>query len=102
MMVDSAARRASVFCRIVGNPLAYEIVRLLESKRRRPMELAEMLRVSATAVVNQLKNLKIAGVVRYHSSGVRRAGRRVEYWLADPSLSVCLGRLERCLKELSR
>lgn len=101
-MDDSASRRASQFCRILGNPLAYRIVRLLDGKRRRPMELAKILGVSATSIVNQLKHLKIAGAVRYQSSGVRRAGRKVEYWLADRHLGRCVGDLERCLRELPR
>jgi predicted transcriptional regulator len=62
------------------------------------MELAKLLGVSATTVVNQLKHLKIAGVVRYHSSGVRRAGRKVEYWLADRQLARVVGNLEKCLR----
>ena len=64
------------------------------------MELAKLLGVSATSVVNQLKHLKIAGVVRYHSSGVRRAGRKVEYWLADGDLARCMNELERRIKKL--
>jgi predicted transcriptional regulator len=101
-MDDSASRRASQFCRILGNLLAYRIVRLLDGKRRRPMELAKMLGVSATSIVNQLKHLKIAGAVRYNSSGVRRAGRKVEYWLSDRSLTRCIDDLERCLRTMSR
>ena len=64
------------------------------------MELARLLGVSATAVVNQLKHLKIAGVVLYQSSGIRRAGRKVEYWLSDPDLSQVMDRLEKCVKRL--
>jgi len=101
-MDDSAARRASQFCRILGNPLAYRIVRLLDGKRRRPMELAKVLGVSATAVVNQLRALKIAGAVRFHSSGVRRAGRKVEYWLSDRSLGRCIDDIERCVKIMAK
>jgi DNA-binding transcriptional ArsR family regulator len=102
-MDESLARRTSQFCRILGNPLAYRIVRLLDGgRRRRPMELARLLEVSATSVVNQLKHLKIAGVVHFRSSGVRRAGRKVEYWLADRHLGRCVGDLERCLRELPR
>lgn len=101
-MDDSTARRTSQFCRILGNPLAYRIVRLLDGKRRRPMELAKILGVSSTAVVNQLKYLKLAGAVRYASSGVRRAGRKVEYWLSDRSLGRCIDDLERCLRTMSK
>jgi predicted transcriptional regulator len=95
---SSAVRRTSQFCRILGNPLAYRIVRLLDGRRRRPSELAEALGTSATAVVNQLKHLKLAGIVRFHSSGVRRGGRKVEYWLADRALGRCVGDLERRMR----
>jgi predicted transcriptional regulator len=101
-MDDPATRRASQFCRILGNPLAYRIVRLLDGHRRRPMELAKILGVSATAVVNQLKHLKIAGAVHYASSGVRRAGRKVEYWLSDRSLARSLDSLEKCVKTMAK
>jgi len=66
------------------------------------MELAKILGVSATSVVNQLKHLKIAGAVRFHSSGVRRAGRKVEYWLFDRSLTRCIDDLERCMRTMSK
>lgn len=99
-MDDPGARRTSQFCRIIGNPLAYRIVRLLDGRKRRPMELARLLGVSPTAVVNQLKHLKIAGIVRYQSSGVRRAGRKVEYWLTDRHLARCVDDLERCVTSI--
>ena len=101
-MDDSLARRTSQFCRIIGNPLAYRIVRLLDGKKRRPMELARTLGVSPTSVVNQLKHLKIAGVVRYHSTGIRRAGRKVEYWLSDRTLGHRISQLERTVGRLPR
>ena len=101
-MDDAISRRSSQLCRILGNPLAYRIVRILGKGRRRPMELAATLGVSAPAVVNQLKNLKLAGLVRFESSGVRRAGRKVEYWLADRSLHRRLDELERTVRSLPR
>jgi len=99
---EGDVRRSSQLCRILGNPLAYRIVRILGEGRRRPMELAKELGVSASAVVNQLKPLKIAGVVRFQSTGFRRAGRKVEYYLADPALAKRLDGLERSLKSLDR
>ena len=99
---DDDVRRGSQLCRILGNPIAYRIVRILGGGRRRPMELAKELGVSASAVVNQLKPLKIAGVVRFQSTGFRRAGRKVEYYLADPGLAKRLDGLERSLKSLDR
>lgn len=99
---DDDVRRGSQLCRILGNPIAYEIVRILGEGRRRPMELAKRLGVSASAVVNQLKHLKIAGVVRFESGGVRRAGRKVEYYLADRSFTRRLDDFERAVKSLNR
>jgi predicted transcriptional regulator len=100
-MDESSTRRASQFCRILGNPLAYRIVRLLDGRRRRPMDLARLLGVSAAAVVNQLRSLKIAGAVSYSSSGVRRAGRKVEYWLSDRSLARAMDVLERTVRGMA-
>jgi len=66
------------------------------------MELAKILGVSATSIVNQLKHLKIAGAVEFRSSGVRRAGRKVEYWLSDRALARSLDDLERCVRGMGR
>lgn len=66
------------------------------------MELAKILGVSPTSVVNQLKYLKLAGAVRFNSSGVRRAGRKVEYWLSDRSLARSLDGLEKCLRTMGK
>ena len=99
---DGDVRRGSQLCRILGNPIAYRIVRILGEGRRRPMDLARLLGVSASAVVTQLKHLKIAGVVRFDSGGVRRAGRRVDYYLSDKALARRLDDLERVVKSLDR
>jgi hypothetical protein len=40
--------------------------------------------------------------VRFHSSGVRRAGRKVEYWLADRSLARSLDDLEKCVRSMGK
>ncbi len=82
----------SMLCRLLGNPLAYRIVVAIGRGRKRPIELSRELRASPSAIVNQLKLMKTAGLVRWHSTGIRRGGRVVEYWLADASLlRVCDG-----------
>jgi predicted transcriptional regulator len=101
-MDEAVTRRTSQFCRILGNPLAYRIVRMLDGKRRRPVELARELGASATSIVNQLKHLKLAGIVRTRSSGIRRGGRKVEYWLDSPAVGRAVGDLERCLRQAPR
>lgn len=80
------AASSALICRILGNTLAHRIVCALGRGRRRPIELSRELHASASAIVNQLKILKAAGLVRWYSTGLRRKGRIVEYWLADPTL----------------
>ncbi|MBI2931036.1 MAG: helix-turn-helix transcriptional regulator [Planctomycetes bacterium] len=89
-MNSGRTREGSLICRILGNPLAHAIVCAIGRGRRRPIELARELGSSPSAVVNQLRIMKAAGLVRWRSSGVRRKGRVVEYWLTDSSLlRVC-------------
>ncbi len=88
----------SEFCRILGNPLAYDIVLLLGKRKRRPMELAKRLGVSATSVSNQIRYLKMANVLRWTSTGVRRKGRKVEYRLRDRRIARSLRTLERYIR----
>jgi predicted transcriptional regulator len=84
------AKACSLICRIFGNPLAYRIVCALGQGRRRPVQLADELGASASGIVNQLKIMKAAGLVRWHSTGIRRGGRVVEYWVSDRAvLRLC-------------
>ena len=92
MRTEERARAHAHIFRILGNPLAYRIVLALGRGRMRPIELARELNASAPAIVNQLKVLKIAGIVRYASTAERRKGRKVTYWLSDPGvLDACRG-----------
>ncbi|HTF57730.1 MAG TPA: ArsR family transcriptional regulator [Planctomycetota bacterium] len=98
---DRARAHAQVF-RILGNPLAYRIVLALGRGRRRPIELARDLNASAPAIVNQLKVLKIAGIVHYASTAERRKGRKVTYWLSDPGVLDAFQRLAGVMGKLWR
>jgi len=98
---EQAKANAHIF-RILGNPLAYRIVCALGRGRLRPMELSRELNASAPAIVNQLRVLKIAGIVHYASSGVRRKGRKVTYWLSDPGLLNVCRRLEGVMGRIWR
>jgi DNA-binding transcriptional ArsR family regulator len=58
--------RASRFCRIMGNPTAYQIVRYLTKKRRSsPTELVERIGLSLQTICDTLRNLRNIDVVRY-------------------------------------
>ena len=84
------AHSSAMICRILGNTLTDRIICAIGRDQKRPIELSNELRASASAIVNQLKILKTAGLVRFHSTGERRKGRIVRYWLADPNvLRLC-------------
>ncbi|KPL14830.1 hypothetical protein AMJ74_02620 [candidate division WOR_3 bacterium SM1_77] len=58
--------RASRFCRVMGNPTAYQIVRYLTKKRRSsPTELVERIGLSLQTICDTLRNLRNIDVVRY-------------------------------------
>lgn len=102
MAADESAKAHAHVLRILGNPLTYRIVCAIGRGRKRPMELSRELGASASAIVNQLRILKIAGLVRYASTGVRRKGRKVIYWLADPTLLDACRSLEAVMARLWR
>src|SRR5258705_13598226 len=102
MRAEDLARAHSHVFRILGNPLAYRIVMALGRARLRPVELSRELGASAPAIVNQLRVLKIAGIVRYASTAERRKGRKVTYWLSDPGVLDAFRRLAGVMGKLWR
>jgi DNA-binding transcriptional ArsR family regulator len=71
--------RESRLCRVLGNPIAYEvIVKLLETGPRTPSELADSLGRSVSALSHTLGKLRLAELVRFDRSG-RAALYSVKY-----------------------
>jgi predicted transcriptional regulator len=102
MRAEEKARAHSYVFRILGNPLAYRIILALGRGRLRPVELSQELGASAPAIVNQLRVLKIAGIVHFASTAERRKGRKVFYWLADPAVFDACKRLAGVMGRLWR
>ena len=88
--------------RVLGNPLALRIVLAIGRGRKRPMELAKELGSSASGIVNQLRLMKITGVVRFHSTAERRKGRKVTYWLTDPALLDLCRQMEQLMARIGK
>lgn len=102
MRAEERARAHAHVFRILGNPLAYRIILALGRGRLRPVELSQELGASASAIVNQLRVMKIAGIVRYASTAERRKGRKVHYWLADVAVYDACRRLAGVMGKLWR
>ena len=68
--VDEAEYRQSRLCRLLGNPVAYTVVRLLaEGKEMNTSELAKAAGRSVSRISNILGALRLADVVRYETRG---------------------------------
>ena len=57
--------RSSRICRVLGNPTAYETLKLLHRKKMHPTELARKLGLSPATVSVMLRQLRQLDLVRY-------------------------------------
>jgi DNA-binding transcriptional ArsR family regulator len=70
--VEDDSYRQSRLCRLLGNPIAFAVVKLLmENKEQNPSEIARAVGRSVPRVSNVLGALRLADVVRYDSDGKR-------------------------------
>jgi DNA-binding transcriptional ArsR family regulator len=64
--------RASRLCRVLGNPIAYQILKALGHNKKRPLELARSLGRGPSTIYTHLRALKLIDLVRYET----KAGKR--------------------------
>ncbi|MGB9721378.1 MAG: ArsR/SmtB family transcription factor [bacterium] len=57
--------RASRFCRVLGNPTAYQILKILSRGKKTPSELANEIGLSRRTISDTLRNLRQVDLVRY-------------------------------------
>ena len=70
--VDEADCRQSRLCRLLGNPIAFTVVRLLaEGKEMNTSEIAKAAGRRVSRISNILAALRLADVVRYQTEGPR-------------------------------
>jgi predicted transcriptional regulator len=75
--MDETRYRESRLCRLLGNPVVYQLVVLLNHRGAlTPSMLAKLTGRSVQTVSEHLGKLRAADVVRYDSNG-----RQVRYWL---------------------
>ena len=75
--MDETEYRESRLCRLLGNPVVYQIVVLLENGGpMTPSALAKLAARSVQTISGHLAKLRTADLVRYDS-----AGKEVRYWL---------------------
>jgi DNA-binding HxlR family transcriptional regulator len=81
--------RASRFCRVLGNPTAYLILRSLGSSRKTPSELSRELHIRLTTMSMTLRHLRQMDLVRYQTREKTK-----EYWVKERKILGILGAIE--------
>jgi DNA-binding transcriptional ArsR family regulator len=90
--MDESKYRESRLCRLLGNPVVYQILVLLnDGGTLTPSKLAKMAGRSVQTVSGHLAKLRAADLVRYDT-----AGKEVRYWLKHK------GETRELLKALSK
>lgn len=87
---ETAQRRAETL-KALGHPLRLQIVDLLNQEERNVGELAESLATESAIISQQLKILRLSGLVK-----VERRNGHSYYRLAMPQLSTLLECLTAC------
>lgn len=87
--------RASRFCRIMGNPTAYQIVKYLVKKNATPQELADQIGLTVQTISDTLRNLRNVDIVRYETTNKNKV-----YFLKDNTVVAILDDIERLVARL--
>ncbi len=81
--------RASRFCRVLGNPTAYQILKFLTKGKMSPTELTMEIGLSLKTISETLRNLRQVDLVRYDTVSNSKV-----YFLKDKSIINVLRFLE--------
>jgi DNA-binding transcriptional ArsR family regulator len=87
--------RASRFCRVLGNPTAYQILTLLEKSAHTPTELSRKVGISLKTISDTLRNLRQINLVRYETQSKNKV-----YLLKDRLLPEVLSYIERYVDKM--
>ena len=87
--------RASRFCRVPGNPTAYQILKLLKKSSQIPSELADKVGVSLKSISSILRNMRQINLVRYEPQNKNKF-----YFLKDSLLPEVLNHIERYVDKM--
>ncbi|UCD20166.1 MAG: winged helix-turn-helix transcriptional regulator [candidate division WOR-3 bacterium] len=82
--------RASRFCRVLGNPTAYQILKSFVKSPRTPTELSKKLGLSLKTISSTLRNLRQINLVRYETQNKNKV-----YFLKDRQLPEVLRQIEK-------
>ncbi|MEO0095059.1 MAG: helix-turn-helix domain-containing protein [candidate division WOR-3 bacterium] len=93
--VPETQYRGSRFCRILGNPTAYQIIRYLSKGTATPSELAEEIGLSLSTICCTLRTLRNIDVVRYEINDKSKV-----YFLKDETIAEIVKSIEKFVRHM--
>lgn len=82
--------RASRICRVLGNPTAYQVIKVLLGSKKTPSEIAKKLGLSLSLVSATLRILRNIDLLRYKTKGKEKI-----YWIKDDTVFTITRLLEK-------
>ncbi|MGB7055942.1 MAG: helix-turn-helix domain-containing protein [bacterium] len=87
--------RSSRICRVLGNPTAYQILKVLIRSRKTPSAIADELKLSLPTISIALRHLRQIDLVRYENMKEGKV-----YFIKDDTIASILNQLEVLVKRL--
>ena len=87
--------RSSRICRILGNPTAYELLKVLAKKEMKPTRIAAEFGLSLQTICDALRSLRQLDLVRYET---RRDGKY--YFIKDAVVLSVMREIERLVMRI--
>lgn len=87
--------RSSRICRVLGNPTAYQTLKLLHRQKMRPTELARKLGLSIATISAVLRSLRQLDLVRYVTE---HKGKR--YFIKDEKIIDVMKTIEQLVTRI--
>ncbi|KPJ73310.1 hypothetical protein AMJ52_03920 [candidate division TA06 bacterium DG_78] len=87
--------RSSRICRILGNPTAYQILKILKRGENKPSNLAQELKLSLPTVSIALRSLRQLDLVRYENLKVGKT-----YSIKDETIITIMDKIELLVKRI--
>ena len=87
--------RSSRICRVLGNPTAYEVLKVLSRNPLKPTDLAREMRLSIPTISDVLRSLRLLDLVRYESLAHGKM-----YAIKESTILSVMNQIETLVKRL--
>ena len=87
--------RSSRICRVLGNPTAYQILKMLDRGGRKPSDIAKELKLSLPTISIALRHLRQIDLVRYENLAEGKV-----YFIKDETIVSIIDKIETLVKQI--